>query len=404
MDPVAGAFQNWNEDGIYRHRGKDSLDGNYKFPPNGEYSPYQHGDLWYRDMRDPGLFDEKIVADDSSLQELAQKIIQEPSFARATVKFWWPSVMKTPVLLPPAVVEDQDYQARFLAYKAQSTAVQEFADAFTVSNFNLKDLLTDMMMSPWFRAGTIVDPGKSDALLAAELGREKLLTPENLQRKTRALTGHNWRSVPSPYEIDMRGGFNDQYKLYYGGIDSLATTERSRELTALMMAVAETHAFESACPIVIKEFALPDENRLLFDGISSDVTPQSGEQEIRQKLVDLHQRLLGKTYTADSAEIDIAYQLFADSWTDAVNNDTNNSLTDSLYCNPRFDFNFLDGLDFEGPSHIEKVHERGWTYYDFNQEGAQSLISSMTQDPHSTLSSWRVVMIYLLTHYHYLYE
>jgi hypothetical protein len=404
MDPVAGAFQNWNEDGLYRKKGTDSLDGNYKLPPNGEFSPYQHGDTWYRDMRDPGLFDEKIDNHDSSLQELAQKIVREPSFARAAVKFWWPSVMKSSLLLPPAVMEDQGYQAHLLAYQAQAEAVQELADTFTASNFNLKDLLTEMMMSPWFRARTSNEQVSSDALLVAELGREKLLTPENLQRKTRALTGHNWRSTLSPYEIDMMGGFSDQYKLYYGGIDSLATTERSRELTALMMSVAETHAYESACPIVIKEFALPDESRLLFDGISSDVTPQSGEQEIRQKLVDLHQRLLGKSYAADSAEIDIAYQLFADSWADAVNNDTNNSLTDSLYCNPRFDFNFLDGLGFEGPSHIEKVHERGWTYYEFNQEGAQSLISSMTQDPHSTLSSWRVVMIYLLTHYHYLYE
>lgn len=403
MDPVAGAFQNWNEDGIYRHRGKDSLDGNYKFPPNGEFSPYQHGDTWYRDMRDPGLFDEKIDNNDSSLQELAKKIIKEPSFARATVKFWWPSVMKSPLLLPPAVVEDQSYQAHFIAYQAQSKTVQEFADAFSASNFNLKGLLTEMMMSSWFRAGTSNDPASSDALLVAELGREKLLTPENLQRKTTALTGHNWRSAFSPYEIEMMGGFSDQYKLYYGGIDSLATTDRSRELTALMMSVAETHAYESACPIVVKEFALPDQDRLLFDGITSDITPPNGEQEIRQKLVELHQRLLGKTYAAESTEIDITYQLFADSWVDAVNND-NNSLTDSLYCNPRFDFNFLDGLDFEGPTHTEKVHELGFTFYDFNEEEARSYINSITDDPHSTLSSWRVVMIYLLTHYHYLYE
>jgi len=384
MDPVAGAFQNWNQDGLYRHSGKD--------------------DLWYRDMRDPGLFGEKIDSHDSSLQELAQKIIREPSFARATVKFWWPSVMKSSVLLPPAVVEDQDYQARFLAYQAQSAAVQELATAFSASNFNLKDLLADMMMSPWFRAGTNNDPTSSDALLAAELGREKLLTPENLQRKTKALTGYYWRSAPSPYEIDMVGGLDNQYKLYYGGIDSQATTERSRELTALMMSVAETHAYESACPIVVKEFALPDQDRLLFDGISSDITPPTGEQEIRQKLVDLHQRLLGKLYATDSAEIDIAYQLFVSSWEDAVNNDTNNSLTDSLYCDPRSDFNFLDGLGFDGPTHTEKVHALGWTYYDFNWDEARSYINSISQDPHSTLSSWRVVMIYLLTHYHYLYE
>ena len=39
MDPVAGTFQNYGEKGEYRdqHKGLDSLDGFYKYPPDGSY-------------------------------------------------------------------------------------------------------------------------------------------------------------------------------------------------------------------------------------------------------------------------------------------------------------------------------------------------------------------------------
>jgi len=44
MDPVAGAFQNYDEFGFYRRDGIDALDVFYKYPIDGSTTPYQFGD------------------------------------------------------------------------------------------------------------------------------------------------------------------------------------------------------------------------------------------------------------------------------------------------------------------------------------------------------------------------
>ena len=103
MDPVAGAFQNYGEEGLYRDEwgGLDSLDKFYKSPPDGSYTPYQEGDSWYRDMREPG-FDGQIAPNsENSLQWLAEQIVADERFAEATVKFWWPAILGVEVAEPP---------------------------------------------------------------------------------------------------------------------------------------------------------------------------------------------------------------------------------------------------------------------------------------------------------------
>lgn len=273
MDPVAGAFQNYNDRAFYRLDGIDSLDGYYKYPEDGSATPYQEGDTWYRDMRAPGLFDRLITDDTASLAELAELIIQEPGFARAAVKFWWPTLMGSDVLLAPAVAEDVAYQAQLAAYNAQAATIEELSLAFS-ENFNIKDLLVDMMLTPWFSAERVANDENLDTHTYAGLGSKKLLTPERLQRKTLELTGFNWRSSPNGTNLDdMSNGLNDRYRLYYGGIDSFGVTERSREMTPLMSTVPMSLALESACPIVVKEFALEDSIRKLFFGITGNSTP-----------------------------------------------------------------------------------------------------------------------------------
>jgi len=98
-------------------------------------------------MRAPGLFDRQITDNVYTLQELAQQIVLEPGFARASCKFWWSSIMGSKVLLAPAVTEDNGYQAQLLAYEAQTATIEELAQDFS-SHFNLKDLLVEMMMTP----------------------------------------------------------------------------------------------------------------------------------------------------------------------------------------------------------------------------------------------------------------
>lgn len=275
MDPVAGAFQNWNEEGIFKGSwgGLDSLDNDYKHPKDGASTAYQPGDTWYREMRAPGLFDTKIQNTDTTLQELARYIVKEPAFAEAAVKFWWPSVFGSKVLRAPAVVEDAFYQTHLLAYEAQSRAIEGFATSFR-SHLNLKELLVDMLASPWFRTVSASSPELDSAHAVAELGVEKLLTPERLHRKTLALTGFSWDTS----EWGLKGvkhGLPDIYSLYFGGIDSFGIKERATEITPLMSTVPMSHALESAGPIILREFTLPDSKRKLFAGFSPSITPIS---------------------------------------------------------------------------------------------------------------------------------
>ncbi len=289
MDPVAGAFQNYGEEGEYRDewRGLDSLDKLYKDPPDGGYTPYQYGDSWYRDMREPG-FDGRIAPNaENSLQWLAEQIVADDRFAEATVKFWWPAILGVEVAEPPEDQNDSNFEAMLLASNAQTAEVERLAEGFRTGiaggpAYNLKDLLVEITLSPWFRAESITDEDPVRAAALQNAGGDRLLTPEELVWKTEAITGYRWgRRIRVN---DWRGAnavgdgrlMEDSYRLLYGGIDSDGITERADDITALMAAVAQSHAFESSCPIVEREFFLwPDEKRRLFGGIDQNVSPIS---------------------------------------------------------------------------------------------------------------------------------
>ena len=282
MDPVAGAFQNYGEEGEYRDEwgGMDSLDEFYKYPPDGSYTPYQHGDSWYRDMREPGFDGEVAPNADNSLQWLAERIVADDRFAEATVKFWWPAILGVEVAEPPEDRNDSDFEAMLLASNAQSAEVERLAKAFRVGiaggkPYNLKDLLAEIVLSPWFRAESIADDDPVRAAALQNAGVERLLTPEELIWKTQTITGYGWgRHYTSIGTVNRMTDRYSGYGLAYGGIDSDAVTERADEMTTVMAAVAQSHAAEVSCPIVHREFLLwPDEKRHLFGGIDESVTP-----------------------------------------------------------------------------------------------------------------------------------
>ena len=282
MDPVAGTFQSYGEEGDYRDEwgGLDSLDDFYKDPPDGSYTPYQYGDTWYRDMREPGFDGEVARNADNSLQWLAERIVADDRFAEATVKFWWPAILGVEVTEPPEDRNDSDFEAMLLASNAQSTEVERLAEAFRTGTaggtpYNLKDLLVEIVLSPWFRAESIEDDDPARLAALQNAGVERLLTPEELAWKTQAITGYAWGR-----HLTLRGediSFltdKNQYRLLYGGIDSDAVTERTDDVTALMAAVAQNHAAQVSCPIVRREFLLwPEGTRRLFGGIDESVTP-----------------------------------------------------------------------------------------------------------------------------------
>lgn len=271
LDPVAGAFQNWGEFNFYRRSGYDSLDGHYKYPPDGSPSPYRPGDLWYRDMRAPGLFDKEITERDATLRELAELIVAEPSFRTASASFWWSPVFGKPLLDKPTVEADNGYAEKLAAYRAQQDAIEGFSRTLS-RQMNAKDMIVDMFMSPWFSGEEVTSYAFDRAHYESKFGSDQLLTPQQLARKTHALTGVGWRASVRP------GGIVDsdyeELSVLLGGIDSEAVTSRATELTPTMASILMTHATETACVAVARQFAEPKDVRSLLSLVDESTQPQ----------------------------------------------------------------------------------------------------------------------------------
>ncbi len=289
MDPVAGAFQNYGNEGWYRSSwgGKDALPDTYKYPEwfseDADPSPYREGDTWFRDMRAPGLPGEATTRKATTLQWLAGRIASDPRFARASVKFWWPAVMGAEVLEAPGSTGDVGYQQLLRAFDQQNQDIQNFAEDFSDGGLKLKSLLVDMAMSGWFRAAG-VEPGAAAGreLELEVVGTGRLLTPEELTRKTRAIFGSSWREDNNnPWTMD--GTYNaleDSFRVYYGGIDSVGVKDRARQLTTLMSNVAQRQAIDFACDAVFQDFFKPDNQRTVFGSLDPHTTPgQEGRQQ-----------------------------------------------------------------------------------------------------------------------------
>lgn len=271
LDPVAAAFQNWDEDNFYRGNGEDGLDGFYKYPQDGSESLYEQGDLWYRDMRTPGLFGTAILERDNTLQALARVIVNDPLFLPASAAFWWTPVFGKPLLDKPTVETDANYTELATAYQAQQDALTDFATALAVRK-NAKDMLVEMIASPWFAAESTTSLEFDGAHFVSKFGGEQLLTPEQLARKTRSLTGVAWRTQKSP-SGDIFSAYEDLAVLL-GGIDSEAVTSRAIELTPTMTAMFMTHATETACISVARQFAAPPRDRSLLSLVEESTLPR----------------------------------------------------------------------------------------------------------------------------------
>ena len=248
---------------------------------------YRDGDTWYRDMRAAGFGEAKPEEAHNSVQWLAQQIVEDDRFATSTVEFWWPAIMGSEVVEPPEDSEDAGAEPKLLASNAQSQEIARLAAGFREGfdegePFNLKDLLVEITLSPWFRAASAEGDDELQRSALSKAGARRLLTPAELASKTLDLTGFQWgrhrdQSWSQPHE-DKLSSLTDPtrgYGLLYGGIDSDGILDRARDLTSTMAGVAQSHASESSCPIVMRElFLLPDEDRLLFKGHDRHITPK----------------------------------------------------------------------------------------------------------------------------------
>ena len=375
MDPVAGAYQNYGDTGFYKNQpgGIDSLPRTYK-RDRGLEEPYVFGETWYNDMRDPGFETAVYANQQSTLQNLALDMVADSRFATATVKFWWPALMGEEVATPPAEETDLDYAERLALFQAQSESIESLASGFAAgfdggAPYNLKDLLVELVMSDWFRLDAADETASASAGLES-VGTGKLLTPEQLDRKTEAVTGFRW------YESEERGvtssRLTDDFRLFYGGIDSDGVTRRATEMTSLMTTVVEAQPLQMACVLVGFEFQWPITARQIFTEIEKQQHEANDEPALRRQLVAMHERFLGETLTADDPEIDRALALFTETRAARVENGYP----------PR-----LNGSDEESCPFFF-IDTTGWDL----------------DDPDHTLNTWISMLIYYMTDYRYVYE
>ena len=362
---------------------------------------YQVGDTWFRDMRIPGFDGKLALKADNSVQWLARQIVADPRFAEATVKFWWPALMGSEVASPPEDEADAGFEGQLLAANAQGAEVtrlaQVFRDGFEGGlAYNLKDLLVEMVLSKWFRADAVTDadPVRYGAMRGA--GAKRLLTPEELARKTAAITGVQWgRYTPlRPTAARFPSALTDDYRLLYGGLDSDGVTERSRESTSVMAGVARRHAVEVCCLAVLREFYLvPEAERRLFAGIDLS---QRDADTVKDKLVELHDMLLGIQVTPDSADVEAAYRLFAQVMEGA--------LASGYDWFAWWDCPISDESFFEGILDDVLVLAESGLWSEFDWEQVDAFMEDVDfSDPHATGRAWKAVLTYLLMDPRYLY-
>ena len=380
---------------------------------------YQLGDTWYRDMRSPGFGSEQAPNPDHSVRWLARKIVADDRFAEATVEFWWPAIMGREVAEPPEDEGDADFEGRLLAAAAQGAEVERLARGFRRgfagrAPYNLKDLLAEIVLSKWFRADALESGNPVLHVTLGDAGARRLLTPEELSRKTAALTGVGWDRHPGfecwPECSRVGSAVADEYGLLYGGIDSDGITERARDLTSVMAGVAGRHAAEVACMAVMRElYLLPEADRRLFGGIDQYVTLPRGENAIRNKLVELHEKLLGVQVTPHSPDVEAAYQLFSDVVRNGPRSRDHWFATYGWFawweCEWNLDRFFLEGILDEAVVLVE--HDHGswvWYGYEFDYDRVDPFLESVDwSDPHHAARAWVVVLTYLLMDYRYLY-
>lgn len=342
LDPVAGLFQDY-----WR------FDANFAI-----YGRRKEG--WFTDMFGAGFEGEGLPADERwrALAWLGERTAKDPRFAIAMSEHAYYLLTGRRLLQPPKDIDDPMFASRRRAYQVQRKVVQSIAAKFIDSGFNFKQLIKDWVVSDFYRADGVKASETSPERLTEldDVGVVRLLSPEQLERKIKAVFGKRW------------GRLNEQTAMLYGGIDSKEVTERATDPSGAMGAIQRTLANDVACRNVALDFSRSASERVLFPTIEPDVIPGISEdldRRIRLAIVHLHERILGQYDQIDSPEVDRTFALFSGIMEDAKKQSS---------VEPQEIWSCRQGLEKPVP------------------------------DPHYTVRAWRAVVTYLLRRREFLYE
>jgi len=294
LDPVAGAFQNWDDLGRYR--------------------PMPEG--WYGDMVAPGFGERELPYEEAprALSWLAEQMLQDPKFSLAMVHLVYEGLTGQEPLDEPMELEDVDYLARIRAFEAQDHVFKQIAQEFVASGYELRTIVKALVKTPYFRAvSTSEDLDAQRTMELADMGTARLLPPEALHRRLEATFGVGWKRGDASVLTDAAF-----FKFFYGGIDSVSVTDRLTDMNGVMANVADRMANEMACTMTAFDFTRPAAERVLFPEVELTHVPGSpgADAAIRANLVYMHDHLLGEALTPDDPEIERSYDVLKAVWAD----------------------------------------------------------------------------------------
>jgi hypothetical protein len=453
MDPVAGLFMNWNENGEYSGEG-EWFGPDYILPPgfNGEALPDQNRR--------------------SALQWFAQRVAQNPRFAQATVKTVFQGLTGQEILditiptppdmggmgggtgaggaggdpglggmggdpglggmggdpglggmggdpglggmggdpglggmggdpglggmggdsglggmggvggsAPPPPLPDDNPNidpsvdpALQRAYNVQQQILRTIQQRFIDSGYNFKLLVREIVLSPYFRAKNATPLTGDLEKELSTFGTARLLTPEHLSRKIEATTGVRWRSNPNRSDYLL-----DQYRIFYGGIDSDLVTQRVTEPNGVMASLAQRMAYEVACSAVPYDFSKPAHQRLLFPDIDQSTPLSETSDQVRDAVRHLHDRLLGEELARSDEEIAATMLVLMEAYNLGRQGLADESVPEQLAGPCRLNNDRITGAELPGDRRINR-------------------------DTEYTIRAWMAAVSYLLSDYRYLYE
>ena len=370
VDPIAGTFQNFQA-------------------ANNDYVPLEDTEqmTWFADMRLPG-FGELPMPDDqvnSSEQWLAQQIVADDRFAQSAVNIVWKGLLGQDPLSEPFDASQPDYPEALEAFQVQDRVIQSIAKKFRDNGYNLKHVFREVIKTDYFRAKNMrgeLDETRTREV--AELGTAQYLTPEQLERKIEAVTGYPWAGGPNdtPVLLNM-----NEYRIFYGGIDSNSITERITEPNGIMANISIRMANEMSCIATARDFADDASDRLLFPYVEPGYLPEDSNQfavpavndAIRANVQHLYEHVLGESYDINDPEITEAVNLFVTVWKAGRN---------AVIAG-------TEPVELPGPCRATNDY---WTGKDLPE--AQRI----TQDPDYTVRAWMGVLTYMLSDYKFLHE
>ena len=364
IDPIAGAFLKWQENDQERYEPRTD---------------------WHPEMFAPGFGKEVMDTAEYPRAEqwLAQRIVADPRFVLSAAQTLYRGIMGREPLEYPADPQAADFDAQLRAWRAQDATFRAIGAAFVADGMNLKTLVRELVLSPYFRAANVAESASAERI--AELsgvGTGRLSIPSVLARKIEAVIGFPWVRG-----WDGSDQLTTEYNVLYGGIDSNTVTDRLTQPSGVIVNVAMRMANEVACESTARDFHLPLERRLLFPMVEVGDAPETEEgdavpaaiERIKNTIRHLHGHVLGEELAADDPELERTYQLFYETWKEGNAKIATETVNRWLpwQCQARLDPDTGDELPED---------------------------QRLSQDERYTIRAWSAVLTYLLSDYGFLYE